>query len=73
MNSPRITPRRTASIENPGIAPCAAAEKDSERIDDEVHTVSVVIGGNVVPEGEVELVVVDDVGLDISLSKIAAE
>jgi hypothetical protein len=32
-----------------------------------------VIGGNVVPEGEVELVVVDDVGLGISLSKTAAE
>ena len=73
MNSPRITPRRTASIENPGISRCAAVEEDSERVDDEVHVVSVVIGGNVVPGDEVELVVVDDVGLGISLSKIAAE
>jgi len=73
MNSPRTTPRRTASIENPGIVFCAAAEEDPERIDEEVHTVSVVIGGNVVLDGGVELVVVDDVGLGISLSKIAAE
>jgi len=80
-NNPTITPNTIASTGNPGTADCgAAAEVDSEWVDDEVGTVFVVVDvtdvvdGNVGPEDvEVELVVVDDIGLGISLSKTAAE